>query len=213
MITIAQCTEDILLHDDVALAAARRGLLNLSSYARYIRPELEKRLLKKAQEGSIVTALSRLVARVSASQSEVINVLQSLAVHVNLAGITYERNMATSARIREIYHRLSSNNPTFITMTQGINEITIIAEAQIAQEFHNSLQDVQAIYDKTELVGVTAKFKVGYLETPNLIHQLTRRLAYKDINVIEIVSTATELTFIIDKKDLEITLLQLQKDI
>lgn len=213
MITIAQHTEDILLHDDVALAAARKGLLNLSSYARYIRPELEKRLLKRTQEGSIVTALSRIVARLSATQSEATNVLQSLAVHANLEGITYERSGATSEQIREIYHRLSSSSGTFITMTQGIHEITIIAEAQTAQEFRNSLQDVHAIYDKNKLVGVTVKFKVGYLETPNLIHQLTRRLAYKDINVIEIVSTATELTFIIDKKDLEITLLQLQKDI
>ena len=141
MITIAQHTEDILLHDDVALAAARKGLLNLSSYARYIRPELEKRLYKKPQEGSIVTALSRIVARLSVSQSEATNVLQSLAVHANLEGMTYERSAATSTQVRDIYQRLSSSDHTFITMTQGIHEITIIAEAQIAQEFRNSLQD------------------------------------------------------------------------
>ena len=102
---------------------------------------------------------------------------------------------------------------TFLTVTQGIHEITVIAETQIAQEFRTALQNAPKVYDENNLVGVTAKFKVGNLEIPNLIHQLTRCLAYEDINVIEIVSTATELTFIIDKKDLEVTLRQLQKDI
>jgi hypothetical protein len=40
-----------------------------------------------------------------------------------------------------------------------------------------------------------------------------RRLAYKNVNLVEIVSTATELTFIIDKRDLATALEQLQKDI
>jgi hypothetical protein len=37
-------------------------------------------------------------------------------------------------------------------------------------------------------------------------------LAYKDINIIEVVSTATELTYMIEKKDLPVALEQLQKD-
>ena len=98
-------------------------------------------------------------------------------------------------------------------MTQGINEITIVAESQVAQVFRSKLKGIHKIYDKDNLVGITAKFKVGNLELPNLIYTLTRRLAFKAINIIEIVSTATELTYIINRKDLEVALNQLQKDI
>lgn len=45
------------------------------------------------------------------------------------------------------------------------------------------------------------------------MYGLMRRMALKNINLIEVVSTATELTFIIDKKDLQIGLEQLQKSI
>lgn len=213
MITIAQITESILLQDDVALAAARKGLLNLSSYARSIQPQIRKALLKDVQEGSIIAALSRLVAGLDKTPPEITDVIQSLAIQSNLEGITYERSAEVASKIRGIYHQINVDDHTFLTVTQGINEITIVAESQIAQVFRNNLEGAHKIYDKANLVGITAKFKVGNLEIPNLIYTLTRRLAYKAVNIIEVVSTATELTYIIDRKDLEVALSQLQKDI
>lgn len=215
MINIATVVEDTLMHDDVALAAARRGWLNFSSYARSIRPHIQDVLMKDVQEGSIVTALSRLAAAHAQKEQPEIgsDTIQSLAVHSNLEGITYERSDLISARIRETYNRINANNKTFLTVTQGINEITILAEAQVAQVFRDKLKDTSKIYDKRNLVGITAKFALGNLEIPNLIFALTRRLAYKSINIIEIVSTATELTYIIERSDLAAALEQLQKDI
>ncbi|HXH27162.1 MAG TPA: hypothetical protein VNG90_04665 [Candidatus Acidoferrum sp.] len=214
MIKISQTVTTILGHDDVASAALRKGWLNLSAYARDIRPQVQEALLKDVREGSIVTALSRLVP----SGDEALGTLspdkiQSLAVHTNLDGITYERSDAVSASIQEVYHKMKIDNKTFLTVTQGINEITIIAEARVARLFRDVLPHAQKIYDKSNLVGITAKFAPGYLEIPNLIFILTRRLAYRDINIIEIVSTATELTFFVEKKDMPLSLEQLQKDI
>ncbi len=215
MINIATLVEDILTHDDVALAAARKGWLNFSSYARSIQPQIRDGLMKDVQEGSIVTALSRLAAtHAQQEQSEIgPDTIQSLAVHSNLEGITYERSELVSAKIRETYNQIKAGNKTFLTVTQGINEITILAEAQVAQVFRDKLKDASKIYDKRNLVGITVKFALGNLEIPNLIFALTRRLAYKSINIIEIVSTATELTYVIEKRDLAAALEQLQKDI
>lgn len=214
MITISQAIEDILTHDDVALAAARSGWLNLSSYARSIRSQVQEILQKDASEASIVTALSRLVASLPKLPADTTpNATQSLSVHANLEGITYERSREVSGRIREIYRQIDSDNKTYLTVTQGINEITIVAEAQVAQTFRENLASAHKIYDKTNLVGITIKFESTNLEVPNLIFARTRRLAYRNINIIEIVSTATELTYMIEKKDLATALAQLQKDI
>lgn len=215
MINIATVVEDILMQDDVALVAARKGWLNFSSYARSIRPNIERLIMKDVQEGSIVTALSRLAATHAQKEQPEIgsDTIQSLAVHSNLEGMTYERSDVISAKIRETYNQINANNKTFLTVTQGINEITILAEAQVAQVFRSKLKDTPKIYDKRNLVGITVKFALGNLEIPNLIFALTRRLAYKNINIIEIVSTATELTYVTEKKDLAAVLEQLQKDI
>lgn len=213
MITVAQLVQDALLHDDVALAAAKEGWLNLSSYARTLQPDIQERLLKEVQEGTIITALSRAVADLDNSKQPTRNVIQSLAIHSNLEGMTFERTDEVTERIQSIYSTVHMTNKSYLTITQGINEVTIIAETQVAQPFRDNLRDARKVYDKTNLVGITAKFKVGYLEIPNLIFSLTQRLAYRDINIIEIVSTATELTFVIEKIDLSVALSQLQKDI
>jgi len=213
MITVAQITKNILLQDDIALAAARKGILNLSSYARSIQPQIRTALLKDVQEGSIVAALSRLAAGLDAALPEITDVIQSLAVQSNLEGITYERSAEVASKIRKVYHQTNVDDHTFLTVTQGINEITIVAESQVAHVFRSKLEGAHKIYDKANLVGITVKFKVGNLEIPNLIYTLTRRLAYKAVNIIEVVSTATELTYIIDRKDLEVALSQLQKSI
>jgi hypothetical protein len=214
MINIAQAVQDELMHDDIALAAARQGWLNLSAYARSIRPQVEEMLMKDAQEGSIVTALSRIMGNLPGRDFRPApGATQGLSVHSNLEGITYERSLEVSNRIREIYSRVSTDHKTYLTITQGINEITIIAEARVAQMFREKLTSAHKIYDKQNLVGITVRFELGNLEIPNLIFDRTRRLAYKDINIIEIVSTATELTYMIEKKDLPVALEQLQKDI
>jgi hypothetical protein len=198
MIKIAQTVEDILRHDDVATTAAQRGWLNLSSYARTIRPQVQTILMKDVQEGTIVTALSRIVAGLPQRVETFSDAIQSLAVHSNLEGITYERSEQVSDKIRQIYHQIIMGNKSFLTVTQGINEVTVVAEAAVAQVFREQLDGAHKVYDKTNLVGITVKFSTRNLEVPNLIFTLTERLAYRDINIIEIVSTATELTYMIE---------------
>lgn len=213
MITIAQTVENILRHDDVALAAAHKGWLNFSSYARAIRPQVQNSLLKDVQEGSIVTALSRIAPAMTHQPAINSTIIQSFAVHSNLEGMTYERSEQVSADIRAIYHQIAVDNKSFLTVTQGINEITIVAQADVARLFRDKLRHAHVVYDKPNLVGITVKFAPQNLEVPNLIFSLTRRLAYRDINIIEIVSTATELTYVIEKPDVAAALEQLQKDI
>ena len=213
MINISQAVTDVFNRDDIASNAAQQGWLNLSSYARSIKPQVVDMLMKDVQEASIVTALSRLVAEAPAASVVPANVIQSLAVHTSLAGITYERSEQTSEKIREVYHQVSTDNKTFLTVTQGINEVTIIAETTVAQVFRSALAGARRVYDKDNLIGITVKFAPNNLEVPNLIFALTRRLAYKNVNIIEVVSTATEMTYIIEKQDVALALEQLQKDI
>lgn len=213
MINISKAVEDIFRQDDLAQAAAQKGWLNLSSYARHIKPSIEAALMKPAGEGSIVTALSRVISQLPPPPSEPDHIVQSLSVHANLEGITFERSEHTSARIGQIFRDLNVDNKAFVTVTQGMNEITIVAEAKIAQTFRQHLTSAHKIYDKPGLVGITVKFDLASLERPNTIHLLTRRLAFKSINLVEVVSTATELTFIIHKSELPVALEQLQKAI
>ncbi|MBD3365993.1 hypothetical protein GF360_01475 [candidate division WWE3 bacterium] len=213
MIKISEIVEEIIKRDDLVIALASRGLLNASAYAREIRPEIEETLMKEVKVGSIVVAVNRYIDTIPPYKVPTENIIQSLAVHSNLEGISYERTEETSRRIRDIYKETNVDNKTYVTVTQGINEITIVAESSVLAEFKEALKDKKTIYYKEDLVGITVKFDLSCLKIPNVMYGLMRRMALKNINLIEVVSTATELTFIIDKKDLQLGLNQLQKSI
>ena len=51
------------------------------------------------------------------------------------------------------------------------------------------------------LVSLTMTFSKDFYYTPGVIFNIIRNVAWENINIYEIVSTNTELTFIINKKD------------
>lgn len=214
LIKISEITKDILNQDDIVKAVASRGLLNLSAYARSIKPEIEKRLLKKVKVGSIVAALSRYIDKLEPQRFTKNNIIEQLSVHASLEGISFERTSALSKKIGKVYNNFQNkNNKAYITLTQGISEITLIAESDIAKIFYEKLKNLPSIYHKKNLVGITVGFDIDFMTIPNLFYSLIKRLAIKNINIIEIISTASELTFVLEKHNLQIALDQLQKSL
>lgn len=210
---ISTVVEQILLEDDEILFLGSQHLVNWSSYARRIQPQVEAVLKKKIQTGSIVTALTRYCQNLPAERLEenLDDVIERLSIHSNLEGITFERTEESSQKIQKIYQDLFLKSNSFITLTQGVNEITLVGEPRYIDKFRSALSHLAKVYDKRNLVGISVKFHLKYLEIPRVLFHLHRSFAIKKINIIEMISTATELTFIIEKKDLQLALDSLQK--
>lgn len=211
MIKISAIVKEIMDDDDIIKTIASRGVLNSMAYARSIQKEVEDKAMKEVQLGSITAAVNRHIANLTPIHMPSEKDIQQISVQTNLAGITYERSEEISEKIRQIYNDIKVNNKTYITITQGINEITIIAQDQIINTFRERLKKYPTIYDISNIIGINIKFGIKYMSIPNLFYLLIRKLALKNINIVEIVSTATELTFIINKENLQIALDQLQK--
>ncbi len=211
MISIAQIVSTILHDDETALSAAKQGILNYSSYARRIQPAIEERLLKPVHVGSVTTAIARVVADLPTEVRTPPRKVVSLSVHSNLDSFTIERAEAHSQAIQDTYRQAVIDAHTFVAVTQGINEITVVADHDIATRFRSDLENANYIYDKQHVIGITVTFTLENLEIPNLIYSLTKKLADRNVNIIEVISTATELTFIVSQADLAVALEQLQK--
>lgn len=103
------------------------------------------------------------------------------------------------------------NAGDFFMVTQGTGEITIVAlETSLPHIIHVARPARPKAVIKN-LVGLTVRFDPKYLTVPNVIFAFVRCMALKRINIAEIVSTYTELTFIIDQKDLQEAFLALNE--
>lgn len=196
---------DIICTNEVALESMREGILNLSAYAESIVPLVEKRLIKSVKRGSVITALSRMSAGIShvAPLRSPIHI-EDLSIKSPLCELTYERSAEIIQNISQ--QSFQYRGKGFFTVTMGIGEVTMIIpqglKEQIMKQFKSN---PKGQYDN--LCAITTRFSENeYIEVPNMIYTMVAVLAGRRINLIEIVSTFTEISFIVRQKDLKNTI-------
>ena len=59
MITISQIVYSIIENKPFLEEGLKKGIINLSALARFIKPDIEKKLQKKVKTGAIIVALDR----------------------------------------------------------------------------------------------------------------------------------------------------------
>lgn len=210
MITVSAVLKEIIEEDEHILSVFRANMLNLSSFARSIHQEVEKRTLKKVKVKSLIVALSRLAKQYPAEALLHVHI-QNLSIHSNLVDLSYEKTVVNQTRLSNLVTVLPSNAETFFTVIQGITEMTIIADKKCANLTKDIFAEVKPLSEIVDLVGITLKLDIAYLNVPQVLYILSRSLSLKKISIVEVISTATEITFIINKKDSQLAVSQLSK--
>ena len=212
MLKISDAVRDILFSSEIAMSAFEDGVLNLSAYAKTICEEVERRTKKPVKTGSIVVALSRIRRESGKRQPLVPDAeVEDLSVKSGLAEISFDRTRAHLARLRNLYRDPAVNAGDFFMVTQGTGEITIVALTNTLSDITTAMRPLKPKAVIKDLVGLTVRFKQDYISVPNIIFAFVRQLALRRINIVEIVSTYTELTFIVSQHDLHNAFLALNE--
>lgn len=201
MISVSEVVQQILRNDPVAFEAMRSGFLNLSAYAEQIHDFVEDKTFKLVKKTTIVTALARMMPKIQAESALIPKIrLNDVIIKSPLTDITFEKNNETLEKLSSLRKKLEQGRD-FLTITQGSTEITMIVPASRRDEIvnHFAIKPKALIND---LVCVSVSFSEQYIPTPNVIYTLIRALAIKKINVLEIVSTYTELSVVIAQPEL-----------
>lgn len=91
MISISDTLEEIIQNQPFIEEGLARGIVNLSAFAREIKPDIEKRLFKDIKEGAIVMALKRISERLSKNTLKLRQLsLTDLTVKSNLTEYTFK---------------------------------------------------------------------------------------------------------------------------
>lgn len=210
MRTITDTVRGLLHNDEVAREASRRGILNSSAYAREILPRVQDATWKEVEQTSITVSVNRVSQE---SQWEPLRPeleFERISVETGLVDVTFER----TTQLREILSvtvpeiRKEFSHDLFIE-TSGQHQITMVMSRQIWQALsqHLSLQPLGLFENQ---VALCLSFHPRYLTVPNFIYSVLGIFALQAINIIEIFSTMTEITIIIDSKNLDTALTQIK---
>lgn len=209
MITIFAAVKEELLTSSIALESMRSGILNLRAFARQIHKNVETRTFKEVKIGTIVVALSRISLDLQDVESliPIVN-LDEITVKSPLIDVAYEKTNENLSLMHKFSKKLEKSEGHFFTATQGINEITFIISEDLKELLLSHYKFPPKVVI-TDLVGIDVRFNDGYIEQPNVIYAILHRLAIRRVNVLEIVSTYTELTVIVSRNEMEVAIKEL----
>lgn len=206
MISTATVVEELVKKAPFLETALAADLVNYSSLARYLRPEIEKRLFKDVKEGAIIMALKRASSRMKGNISKSDKILENLGditVRSNLVDYTYLNSPTLGDAQNKILEKTAGRKDVFITISHGISQVTVIGSEAIEKDIKEIFKNETAVCELKGLSSLTIRILEEATKTPGVLYSILKVLAWEGINLIEAISTYTELTVVLETKDIE----------
>jgi aspartokinase len=198
---ISDLVEEMVRTTPFLEAALADGIINHSALARRLKGRIEKALLRKVSEPAVMMALRRLGPRLG---RRVIRTTQSapplveLTVRSGLIEFTYHRSTTLRTQQRRLLTRLERFPDAFVTYTQGVTQAMLIVGASFEKVVEEVFAQERPVAVVRNLSAVVIRLTPAVVKTPGAYYQILKQLAWQNVNVVDVVSTYTELTIVIE---------------
>ena len=201
---ISEAVETIVGGHPALAFGLHHRLLNLTKLARFLRASVEAQTRKEVSESAVLMSLSRLQRKWSGSRPQKTDslVLDKVSIVSGLCSVTLAKTQTTHRELNRVFTAVQEQNG-FITITEGLREITVIVEEENFARLRKSLSSRPKIVHRN-LASVGMTFSERYLSVKGVLHQLLEQIALQNINVLEVASTATEFYIYVEERDVEI---------
>ena len=192
MVSISHVVEDIVKHRPYLSESLAAGIINVSSLARQLQPDVERALQKGVNTGAIVMALNRLAPYLQVREQVQLNKLLSnmgdIILRSSLCDYTFKNSPTLLDCHIEVLKNLVKNDEIFYTM------ISDTMEELIADYFKDEL----CLFKKNGLSSVTLKLPKGNSMQAGFYYTIMKELSWEGINLTEVISSTNEFTVVVD---------------
>ena len=204
MVTASHLVKKIIGENSFLMEAMGRELISYGNLAEQLKPEIEKELGRKIKEPAVIMALRRYAEELQGFDKKVTKFKfeGEILMRTNIIDFNVVKSNNMLAKIKNLYSLIDFEKGEILNIILGNNEVSIITNEKCEKKLLNFLSGEKILNKEFDLVSLTVSFySKDFIETPGVIFTAIRKLAWNNINIFEIVSTMTELTFILKKKD------------
>ncbi len=203
MTTVSMAVKKIIEQNPFLLDALGRGLIHHGNLSSEIKPKIDHITGKETNEAAIVMALRRYSTEIKEqlTSGENHNLSCEIIMKTRICDFNVTRNPALLERLTDLHSLADFNRGDFLNITIGNHEISITISQKHIEKVEQFLVSERILNRQDNLVALTILFTGDFIHTPGVTYQVMRRLAWKNINIYEIISTLTELTIVIKKAD------------
>jgi hypothetical protein len=182
--------------------AIAEGLINISSLARKLNPEIQKVTGKEVSDSAIIMAIKRMPPgpnqKIEMNIKNFMAQLGDLIVRSNLVKITYSNYIGISQDQAKFLSTIKDISDNFYTVSRGISETTIITNAQFQDKLKGMFKQDAVISEMDNLSSITMKLPEINTEISGVYYYLLKKIAWEGINLAEVISTTNEFTIVVD---------------
>lgn len=203
MVTIAHLVEKIIEQKPFLQEALSRGIVNNAALAEELKPQIEKELKKEVKFSAVNMAIRRLSEKLEKTfiKKARFDKDSDITIKSDLIEITIYKTEDVQNNIKKLYDLVDFKRGDFLTITQGIHEVMIITNKKYEKEVLELFPKKSIKKIIKNLSSVTINIPIEAITTVGLFYIVTRALNWENINIVDIVSTLTEMTFIINEND------------
>ena len=200
MKTISTCVHDIIKHQPFLDDALARNIINFSSLAADLQPQVEKEMRKPVKQGSIIMALRRYHPKRSKFNAKNFRELGDMIVRSGITEYTYLNSKDIIARKAELLNAIKDQNGIFLNYSSNFQESNFLVSTSLQPLIQKIFKDEQLVSVSEELSSITIALPEKNTKTVGLYFYIFKLLAYEGIPVYEIISTSNYFTLFLEKE-------------
>ena len=208
MKTIASQVSEYVKTKPYLSTALSQGIINLTSLARQIQPEIEKALRKPARSGAIVMALKRISDNEEfLSTYRIVNVLRNLGditVRSSLTDYCFRLSESLLLAQSKFLTEINYKKDVFYTSSRGVGESNIVVTSNISGLLEEVFKREICIDKLDNLSAITVKLPTDNVKIPGIYYFIFQRLSWEGVNINQVISTSNEFTILMNEESVNI---------
>lgn len=180
-----------------------KGMLNYAYTAGYIKPKVEAELGKKVKLSAVMMALRRHAEELTRKYDSKFpfDYRSEVALKGGMVDVSIQRSPTLFAKLKSLYNSTDYERGDVLNIIHGNHEISLVANEKNREKVLKILEGEKILHIEPRLAQLSLRFPRDYIYVPGVILQMVRALNWENVNIFEIVSTLTEVNFIISEKD------------
>ena len=205
MIKVSDAVREIVDHDPSLKTGLAQQLMNLSQVARHIHATVEARTHKNVHLSAITMALSRLRAELPQIELKPdLGLADRITVQRGLVVLTFPNTARVHSGLRRLQERIREAR-RYLTITEGIREITLIIEQAMFDRFREVV-GVRPARMSCDIASLSISLSEDNLAAPGVLYRILQALALQGVNLAEVASTTTEFHLYLSEADVMLAL-------
>lgn len=199
MKTISTCVHNIIKHQPFLDDALARNIINFSSLAADLQPQVEKEMRKPVKQGSIIMALRRYHPKRNKFTSSNFRQLGDIIVRSGITEFTYLNSKNTIAKKAELLEAVKDQQ-VYLNYSNNYQESNFLVSSSLQPTIREIFKEEKLVSVSEELSSITIALPAQNTKTVGLYFYIFKLLAYEGIPVYEVISTSNYFTLFLEQE-------------